>query len=66
MKVPGFTAEASLYKARANGLASHKSESSPFSDLIQPALSIYIDGLYAGEGDIDCFGFHCVIRWRRS
>ena len=61
-RMPGFTAEASLYKTSEryslvgalNGLADHKGEGAPSS--VQPALSIYVDGRYFCEGYIDRFG----------
>lgn len=64
MKIPGFTAEASLYKTREryqmvgtlDWLAGRRSVSDPNPNSVQPALSIYVDGLYYCEGFIDWFG----------
>ncbi len=64
-RFPGFTAEASLYKARtvASGVG-YSDESGPNPNSVQPAASVYIDGIYVGEGGIVCdFGRCNVVIW---
>ena len=62
MKVPGFTAEVSLYRAgRLDATGSSRAQSRP-SNSVQPAMSIYVDGLYYCEGYVDDDGVQCFRR----
>ena len=58
MKMPGFTAEDSLYKTNgryqmANSI--HGIELN--SNLVQPSLAIYIDGRFVCNGEVTANGF---------
>jgi len=75
MRMPGFTAEASLYKTNEryhmlgtlDRLTGCGDVNNQRLKSVQPAASIYVDGLYYCEGYIDRFGnVRCASRFSRG
>ena len=59
MSLPGFTAEASIYQVHTpSGMFQHTDSQRDQNRLnsVQPALSIYVDGRYYCDGEIDSRG----------
>lgn len=58
MNTPGFTASASLYRSSVSYvIGAQANRSFGFSDSVQPAMAIYVDGRYICNGEVTDNGF---------
>lgn len=58
MRIPGFTAETSLYKTRGRyqmTSSTHRVELD--ANLVKPSLAIYMDGRFVCDGEVTANGF---------
>jgi hypothetical protein len=59
MKMPGFTADASLHRLSDSDYAVGSLHSYAAQGTIHPAAAIYLDGLFLCYGDINGSGINC-------
>jgi hypothetical protein len=60
MNIPGFTAPASLYRSPVSYVVGSRTSRSPgSSDSVQPAMAIYVNGIYYCDGEVTSGGVNC-------
>ena len=57
MNIPGFSAEASVYRTGRPYASGSFRHTAGLANSVQPALAIYVDGRYVCNGDVNSNGF---------